>query len=272
MAADYYKVLGIDLDATEDDIRRSFRRLAKKYHPDVHRGNKAKAERAMRLLIQAYKTLMDQSERMLHDARMHAEPAVRREDTFLFRMRRKRNDPTAQTRLMLYCLLHDRADEGLEVYETLGAKDAEYDPRDHLDGRDHLDLLFLIAELYEQRDRPREAAQVYEDLYRNGNGDLHGAFYYRELQDRLRSLYFRTLPRRSAPRQAIAFYRRGLKIRLPRRDKAFARKKMAECYFDCDNLPNARWNLDEALRLVPKLKGIKKITEKLAAAEARNGA
>ena len=41
---DYYEVLGVARDAQADDIKRAYRRLALKYHPDNYRGDKAEAE------------------------------------------------------------------------------------------------------------------------------------------------------------------------------------------------------------------------------------
>ena len=38
---DYYEVLGVPRDASEKDIRQAYRRLARKYHPDVNPGDKA---------------------------------------------------------------------------------------------------------------------------------------------------------------------------------------------------------------------------------------
>jgi len=40
---DYYKILGVDKSATQDDIKKAYRKLAMKYHPDRNQGNK-KAE------------------------------------------------------------------------------------------------------------------------------------------------------------------------------------------------------------------------------------
>ena len=37
---DYYEVLGIDKNASEQDIKKAFRQQAKKYHPDLHPGDK----------------------------------------------------------------------------------------------------------------------------------------------------------------------------------------------------------------------------------------
>ncbi|MFW6115378.1 MAG: DnaJ domain-containing protein, partial [Thermodesulfobacteriota bacterium] len=42
---DYYEVLGISRDASEEEIKKSYRRLAMKYHPDRHPGDKEAEER-----------------------------------------------------------------------------------------------------------------------------------------------------------------------------------------------------------------------------------
>lgn len=59
---DYYKVLGVPRDASEDDIRKAFRKLARQYHPDVAK-NKAIAEEKFKEINEAYEVLSDPSKR-----------------------------------------------------------------------------------------------------------------------------------------------------------------------------------------------------------------
>ncbi len=66
MADDPYSVLGVQRDASEDDIRKSFRKLAKELHPDLNPGNKASAERFKKVTA-AYELLGDAEKRKRYD-------------------------------------------------------------------------------------------------------------------------------------------------------------------------------------------------------------
>ena len=65
-ATDYYKELGVGRDAEEKEIKRAYRRLARKYHPDVNPGNAKAAERFKRI-ARAYAVLSDKKKRRLYD-------------------------------------------------------------------------------------------------------------------------------------------------------------------------------------------------------------
>lgn len=62
---DYYKVLGIKRDATQDEIKRAYRKLARQYHPDVN--NTPDAEKKFKLLNEANEVLKDPEKRAAYD-------------------------------------------------------------------------------------------------------------------------------------------------------------------------------------------------------------
>ena len=64
---DYYKTLGVDKTASQSDIKKKFRQLAKKYHPDLNKGNKEAAEK-FKEINEAYEVLGDEEKRKKYDA------------------------------------------------------------------------------------------------------------------------------------------------------------------------------------------------------------
>lgn len=68
---DYYDVLGITKSASESEIKKAFRKLARKYHPDINPGDKA-AEQKFKELNEAYEVLADQKKRKQYDQFGHA--------------------------------------------------------------------------------------------------------------------------------------------------------------------------------------------------------
>ena len=59
---DYYEVLGINRSADEKEIKRAYRKLAKKYHPDMNPGDK-QAEQKFKEITEAYNVLSDQEKK-----------------------------------------------------------------------------------------------------------------------------------------------------------------------------------------------------------------
>ena len=73
MKEDYYELLGVNKNATDDEIKSAFRKLAKQYHPDLHKGaDKEEAEAKFKKLNEAYEVLSDKEKRAKYDQFGHA--------------------------------------------------------------------------------------------------------------------------------------------------------------------------------------------------------
>ena len=72
---DYYEVLGVSKSATDEELKKAYRRLAKKYHPDANLDNKEEAEKNFKEVNEAYEVLSDSQKRRMYDQFGHDGPA-----------------------------------------------------------------------------------------------------------------------------------------------------------------------------------------------------
>ncbi|XP_009637519.1 dnaJ homolog subfamily B member 8 [Egretta garzetta] len=64
---DYYKVLGLQKSASQDDVKKSYHKLALKWHPDKNPSNKEEAEKKFKAVAEAYEVLSDPQKRSFYD-------------------------------------------------------------------------------------------------------------------------------------------------------------------------------------------------------------
>ena len=68
---DYYEAMGLNKSASDDEIKKAYRKLAKQYHPDLHPGDK-EAEEKFKELNEAYEVLSDKDKKARYDQFGHA--------------------------------------------------------------------------------------------------------------------------------------------------------------------------------------------------------
>ncbi|XP_058214544.1 uncharacterized protein LOC131326018 [Rhododendron vialii] len=67
MGADYYKILQVDRDSSDDDLKKAYRKLAMKWHPDKNPNNKKGSEAKFKQISEAYDVLSDPQKRAIYD-------------------------------------------------------------------------------------------------------------------------------------------------------------------------------------------------------------
>ncbi|KAM1138873.1 hypothetical protein ACFX13_037490 [Malus domestica] len=67
MGVDYYKLLQVDKNANDDDLKKAYRKLAMKWHPDKNPTNKKEAESKFKQISEAYEVLSDPQKRAIYD-------------------------------------------------------------------------------------------------------------------------------------------------------------------------------------------------------------
>jgi len=260
----YYEVLEVQPEARPEEIKRSFRRLAKKYHPDNNATRTKWAEAKMRVILKAYDTLMNEQERADYDRKLR--PFLKAyQDPYRENLARRVDDPAAQARLILYSLLNDAPNDAVQIYERMRKKDPNFEVSQYLDQKDYLDCQFLLGEEYERQGNWKSALRFYENVY-NAERNSPMRFFLEEVKDRIRDIYCKKVARRCKPIESVKIYEKVMAMGVSKKTEAYLHKKIAESYFKGAVEKKARLHLKRAFELEPKLKGAQKICEKLAVA------
>ena len=274
---DYYQILEIRRDATVPEIKRAYRKLAKRYHPDKNPERPAFAEKMFREICNAYNTLQDEKQKSDYDRTLQTIKRQQKSQEAYFDRLSRLNQNYAKLELLLHALLHHNYETGISMYEQLQHRSEEIGEvwriDDFLSYEESRDCEFLIAEAYQQlgfsngdetsvleRHRKIEQAMlIYESLL---SAEAHRPcfkHFIREVKDRLKFIYLYhfSVDGYDQTHQIPLTKIRALK--LSKRETAWMYKKIAEFYVEINQLPEARTVLKMAFELQPRLTGAKKI-------------
>ncbi len=278
---DYYQTLEIGRDATAPEIKRAFRRLAKRYHPDKNPEQTAFAEQMFREVCRAYNTLRDKKQKWDYDRTLQTIERQRKAREAYLEKLSKLNQSYAKLELLLEALLHQNYETGISIYEQLRDNNQEMGKEwridDFLSYEESRDCEFLIAEAYqnlgfsnedqscvfERHRKINQATLMYESLLSAEAKRPCFRHFTREVKERLKFLYlyhFSTKGYHQTYRIPLTKIRA---LKLPKRETAWMYKKIAEFYVEIDRFPEARTVLKMAFELQPRLTGAKKICRTL---------
>ncbi|MCF6147190.1 MAG: DnaJ domain-containing protein [Candidatus Kuenenia sp.] len=261
----YYTILEVHEEVSAEEIKRSFRNLIKKYHPDTNGPNKLWAESKTKIIIQAYKILSDSHSRKQYD--MLYRHSRNKQETV--RETKQKTPTTAsekitiEIRVIFSDLLDGHANKAIRKYEHLLNTSPNIDFFLHLNHRDFIDCKFLLAEAYEKSGKYETSIKLYEYILEKGKQNTYRQHLLEEIKDRIRNIYCRKLTKKTSPDKALLHYQKLLQLDLCKNENAFIYKKMAECYLKLQDYENALKHLHIALSLKPKLQGLNKLKIKL---------
>ncbi|MCP4364657.1 MAG: DnaJ domain-containing protein [Planctomycetes bacterium] len=263
--ANYYEVLKIDRGACTDEIKRSFRKLVKEYHPDRN-GNKPGAETKVKQVIQAYKMLSDRSRRDQYD-RMLGVVKGRNGSA----LKKWQDTTNFQARAILMDLLEQKGRQALKNYGRLKRDVEDFSLLSCFSFKDFIDCTFLLGEECEKQRRYVEALEFYEDAYIRLEQGSRRQYLFDEIKDRIQKIYCRRLARSGGPKEAIEYYEKALELKLDKSEAAQVYKKMAESYLKLGDYYSAAAHLNLALSLKPNLRGVQRVCDKLTPHIRLNG-
>jgi len=259
----YYAILEIEPSCSVEDIKKSFRKKVKEYHPDLANGDSSDGGETLRHLLNAYQVLSDPEKRREYDRRFRI---LSNPDEFDYRAFLKENkyDNLLQAKLIFFDLLHDRETDALELYETLLLR-PEFSLDRFMDREDFMDCAFLLAEEYEKRGLYLQSFDLLSKIVHFENQKPYFRHFFDEVVSRLRKLAVQKLPALLSPNELLSRCFQLVEFNFSRKETAFYLKRIAEIYLGMSRGDLAAEYLERGLALDTNLQGAKKLKERIGA-------
>ncbi len=267
---DYYQILEIERGTTAPDIKKAFRKLAKRYHPDKNPEQIAFAARMFRQVCSAYTILRDEKRKRDYDKTLESlarkqKPASKYQDCTYSKLEK-----------LFQTLLHRDYASRISAYEQL-IYHLEKNGKSRIDAvlsyEESRDCEFLVAEAYQkvalcqmgvQATRYIERAmEIYESLLAAESQRPYFRDFTWEVKERLKWIYLYHFTTKGHHQVTSVLVTKVQALQLPKRETAWIYKKIAESYVESNRLKEAREILQLAFEEYPRLTGAKKICQRL---------
>ncbi|MBN1443714.1 MAG: J domain-containing protein [Planctomycetes bacterium] len=265
---DYYEVLQVSTRASQDEIRRSFKKLVLEFHPDKNPDRRESAERRIRELIEAYEILGDDHKRRSFDQIRRQRPAAGSDEPYFLR----RKGPGSRALTVLHHLLNGRSDEGVSILDEMETEYGGDYLREFLDRRDYLDCLFLLGEHHARKKEYVAAVNRLRTFYFHERNAKFPRHYLDEVVRLLKDLYLRKLPKVVAPKLLIGYLQEAAMLELSMPEGVLRLRKLAEALLRMGDCKAARQALSEIEKIDPDAKEARRVEKMLQQKCASGGA
>jgi curved DNA-binding protein CbpA len=230
----YYSLLGVDIGASQEEIKKAFRERAKKLHPDVAG---ISGEEAMRRLLTAYKALTGRDRPF-----PYSRVCTRFSGSFDYPsfLRERKQDPVSQAKLVFYLLLHPENEtfDPLAIWTENGSLD--FPLWKCLEREDWLDCAFLLAEELDKQGRCFEAFSLLVNITREERRRPYFKHFMEDVELFLRELTrFRLKAAVSTERYASCL-ESLLPLGFPRKDKKMILRLLAAAFVTLGKIEQAQ--------------------------------
>jgi curved DNA-binding protein CbpA len=255
---DYYEILGIDIDANDNEIKKAFWCLAKIHHPDKNPGGEKSAEERFKEIICAYEVLMDKNKRRVYDRTLGTARKIQ------FQQKEPVDNEERQLcRLILSELFKRNKQNAIKIYERLAKRIPNFSLDLYMGDADTRDCEFLLAEAYHQIGGLQQAEKLYTKLLERERKRAYFHHFAQEIKLLLKSLYMQYINKSNRSEDVSSSINKILTVGLQNHELAWIYKKAAEAYYRLNDMENAVESLNQAFKRNPKLPGAKKIKRKL---------
>lgn len=258
------RILGVAEDASTAEVKRAFRKKAKRLHPDVSPhaakkeggkgGESIDSSAEMLILLEAYRTLCNPEAKKRRDAQYEHFRSSRAAKGFDYRLwLLSREDGESRAKLIFFDLLHGFEEEAVSLYlKWKGGKEG-FQLSAWLEREDYMDCGFILAEELDARGEAIEAFALLEGIAECERQKPYFRHFFPEALSFLmavaRKIGQQALRGEMPCGDALECLKRALEAGLPPKDSAFILFRMAECSARLGMEDEAAFYRSEAERL-----------------------